>query len=217
MAVTGTYTYREMITDALREAGVVSIGDEADAEEILVGLRAANRLLKSWQNQGWNLWAYASQSVTLTTAASYTLSPVRPIQIASVRYKQNGREMPMIQMTRDEYDTLPQKTTTGTPTQFYYDKQREAALLYVWPVLATASGQTLEITYIREFEDVTLDAAADIPGEAYEAFHLNLAARLSSMFGMRDPFLFQQAEMALQKMLAMDSEGSVSFVDYDAR
>src|SRR5690606_8842419 len=130
---TGTNTARDIIRDACLKIGVVAYDEEMDAYTAALGLRGLDRLLKSWQNYGYLLWSVESQSITLTAVPEQVLDPVRPIRILSARLVRNGTEMPMCEMTRDEYDRLPVKTSVGTPTQFYYDKQREEARFYVWP------------------------------------------------------------------------------------
>lgn len=214
MAVTGTKTVRDMATQALRKAQITGYRETPTAEDMDAALDDLNLMLKGWQLEPGLLWLVASQSLTLTTAASYDLSPVRPLRIHSARLKRNGIEIPMVQMTRDEYDTLPDKESTGLPTQFYYDKQREAAKFYVWPVLATANGETVEITYEAEFEDVTdPDAVLQVPGEWWEATLYGLAARLAESFMMMGAYqmLAPRAEITLDRALAQEREGSVFF------
>lgn len=213
MAATATETARTVISDALRKIGVVALNMPMTAEQADHGLRALNRMLKAWQNKGYQVFATSSQSVTLTTSAVYTLDPVRPLQILSCRFKQGQIERPMVAMTRDEYDTLPIKTTQGAPTMFYYDRQREAARLYVWPVMASVAGETLEITQIREAEDMTLGSAVDIPGEWYDAAVYGLAARLADDYVIQAPTVIARAEKELADALAFDRDGSIWFHD----
>lgn len=214
MATTDTDTVREVLESALRKIGVVAEDEPMTEDQANAALRAFNRMLKAWQNRGYNLWAVASQSVTLTTAASYTLNPVRPVEILSCRLKRSGFEMPMVRLTREDYDNLPVKTTQGTPTQFYYDRQREAAKLYIWPVLAAAAGETLEITYVREFEDMGINDAPDIPSEWYDAAVYGLAARLADDFRANPGNVVARAEEELRLALAGDREGSLWFRDW---
>jgi len=211
MAVTDTDTNLEICTAALRKIGVVGMGVTASADEIETARTALSRMLKSWQGRGYNLWAVTGMSVTATTSASYSLTPERPLSLSSVRWKATT-ETPMQEMSRDEYDRLPLKSSAGTPTSYYYDRQREDALLYVWPVPASVTTQTLEITYIRELSDVALDAVADIPGEAYDCVVYNLAARLADDFMVSAPNVLVRAEMLLEEMLAGDREGSLYFI-----
>jgi len=212
MATTGTYTTRDLVEDALRKIGVVAIDDPMTADESAHSLRALDRLIKSWQNREYSLWLNATQTLTLTTSASYTLSPVRPLRILNARLVRSGIETPMQELTREEYDDLPLKSATGVPTPFYYDRQREASLFYVWPVLAAANGETIKITYEREFEDQTdLTAVPDVPGEWWDAVVYGLAARLADDYGKNVPNVVARAEEELRLALSADREGSIYF------
>lgn len=184
MATTGTQTVLDIVTDALLDIEVGAIGTAQNAILTAHAVRHLNRLMKSWQLlDDAPDFLKASYSLTLTTSASYSLVPERPVRILSARFKRNGQEIPMIRLSRDDYDRLPIKTTTGIPTQFYYNRQKEDALFYVWPVLATAAGETVEITYEREFEDVGINDTIDLPGEWWDAAVLGLASRLVHAYG----------------------------------
>lgn len=184
MATTGTNTVLDIITDALLDLEVGAMGIAVPAEQSAHAVRTLNRLMKSWQlMDDTPSFLKASQTLTLTTAASYSLLPERPVRILSARFKRSGIEIPMIRLTRQEYDELPQKTVTGMPTQFYYDRQKEDALFYVWPVLSVAAGETVELTYEREFEDVVIGDNIDLPSEWYDVAVKQLAARLVSAYG----------------------------------
>lgn len=216
MAVTGTLTVRDLCTQALRKARIGSIAESPPAENMAQAIAELNYMMKAWQNAEYLTFLYSSGSLTLTTATSYSLTPVvRPLRILSARLRRGSIDLPMESMTRGEYDNLPLKTSTGTPTTFYYDKQTEDAEFYVWPALAAANGETIEYTFEREFEDVTdANETLDLPGEWWEAAEYGLAARLMETVPMRgqSPLVPQRAEMALQKALAADHEGSVYFV-----
>lgn len=211
MAVTGTYTNRQILTDALRKLGVVAADEDMTADQAANGRRVLDRFLKALQNRGANLWAYTTQTVTLTTAVSYTMSPVRPVRVHGVRYNNGSTETPMTELTRQEYEDLPLKTVTGVPTCWYYDRQRESALLYIWPGLASASSETLEVTYERELEDVDLDDVVDVPGEWLDAVVYGLAGRLADDYGVTAPGVVARAEEEMRQALSGDREGSVWF------
>ena len=216
MAVTETRTVREIILHAGYRCGAVAIGDTVDTAEEAVAVESLNFMLKAWQNSGYNLWTKTGGSLTLTTATNYTLNPIRPLRILSARYRESStaNEIPMLEMTREEYDALPNKSSEGIPTQFYYDKQREAAKLYVWPVLATAAAQTIEYTYERELEDIAAATdVIDVPGEWWEAVINNLALRLTMDWGVTSPppLLSGMARDTLSAALDADREGSFMF------
>lgn len=179
---TATKTVRQIVTRGLFLAGVSALGEEPDAEAMAVGMESLDAMLKAWQVQPW-MWTRTTGTLNLTTSASYTLAPVRPIRILSARLKRAGIDTPMHAMTRGEYDELPIKTSTGLPTTFYYDRQREAAVFYVWPVLAAANGEQVVYTYIRELADITSpNDTLDVPVEWYECVSYGLAARLADEF-----------------------------------
>lgn len=212
MAVTGTKTYAQLGTEALKYAGLLDVSETASTEDAAQALSLFNMMLKGWQNKGYNLWTKTEGTLTLTTAASYTLSPVRPLRILSARLKTGGRETPMWEMTRQEYFDLPLKTSTGRPTSFYYDRQREAAKLYIWPVLAAADDETVEYTYERELEDAASGDVADVPGEWWEAVATNLALRLCASYNVEpSPVLVALAADSLDAALGFDREESVFF------
>jgi hypothetical protein len=210
MATTGTQTVRDIVEAALLDLEVGAIGVDLNADLASHAVKTLNRLMKSWQLlDDAPAFMKASQTLTLTTAASYTLSPARPVRILSARLKRAGIELSMLRLTRDEYDMLPQKQSTGTPTQFYYDRQKENALFYVWPRLAVANGETVEITYEREFEDVALNDAIDLPGEWWDVAVLQLGARLVKAHGSETAkaTLPGEARDALNKALGAGADG----------
>ncbi len=213
MATTGTKTVLDIVTLGLRKSGIVAFGEVPSSDDAEAARQELELMLKGWQNKGYNLWTKTAGSQALTTAAVYTMSPVRPMRILSARFKKNGIELPMQELTRQEYDDMPQKTTQGTPTTFYYDRQREAARLYVWPVLSAAAGETIEYTYDREVDDVSnLTAVIDVPGEWWDAVVYNLAARLLESVALpKPPALVERAEVLLHEAGAFDREGSIWF------
>lgn len=182
MAVTGTETVSNIIEAALVEIEAHTMGQTVASEQQTHARNVLQRMLKHWQNEHCTPFHMrATQTVTLTGATNYTMSPARPISIQSVRYSDGSSETPLIELTADEYDSLPVKTSTGTPTQWFYDRQKEAAKLYVWPVGSTG---TLSVTYERESEDIASAAdVIDIPAEWYEAAIYGLALRLFGPYG----------------------------------
>lgn len=216
MATSETSTCRDICTAALYKIGVTTLGQTPSARDINVARDNLNRMLKSWQNTGPNLWTTSGMSIAVAASATQTLSPVRPLSIHSCRYKNtSGTELPMVKLNRAEYDRLPNKATTGTPVQFYYDRQRENAVFYVWPV-PNVSG-TFEITYTREQEDIDLDDALDLPGEWYDCVVYGLAARLLDEYGLDNPKVIARAEDEMFKAQAFDREDSTFFVDAEYR
>lgn len=216
MAVTGTFTVAEIVTAALRKIGV-SAGDETPSSaDMASGVEALNWMLKAWQvNEELDL-AVTSLSHSLTATAAQTLTPVRPVRILHVNFRQSSIDRPLTEMTRQEYDTLPNKSTAGDPTSWYYDRQKESAVLYIWPVPSSVSGKTLEITYERELEDIAASTdTVDLPVEAHECAVYMLADRLSDDYELDRPKVTARAQYLWGELLAGQNEGSVWFTERD--
>jgi hypothetical protein len=200
----------DVILDAYREINVVGYDEQMDGPQAVRGLRLLYLMLKQWQAQD-HLWFADEMTVTLTTAASYTLAE-RPVRVFGARRVISGIETPMAPMLRQEYLEMPLKTNTGVPTAFYVDHQRATAVLYVWPVLATADGTTVKLDFEREVTEPELrQGTLDVPSEWHNAVVLSLADRLSVGYEREAAFpnLAGRAAMAKGEVLATDREGSV--------
>lgn len=206
-------TNLEICEEALRKIDVLGEAETASGDMADIARRNLERMLRAWQNKGLVDWVNASQQVTLTTANSYVLA-TRAQNIANVNFKQSGRETPMIRMTRQEYDELPNKDAKGTPTQWYYDKSPTAGTLYIWPSLAVAAGQTLQVTYASPFAEIDLTATAQIPPEWEDAVVYQLGKRLADDYQVNlSPSFMMTAQEALDDALAADRPDSVFFMD----
>lgn len=183
MATSLTYSAGDIATAALRKCGVTAIDRAASAEEMDVAIVTFNAMLKALQISSLTIWKNTTASIPLTDATtSYTIS-ARPYDLGVVNWREtSGLDLPMTRLTRMEYYELPDKDAAGTPTQYYYFRERESATLFVWPVQTTASG-TIEWEGKSEIDDITATTdTLDVPAEWYEAIIYQLARRLCADF-----------------------------------
>jgi hypothetical protein len=210
---------RDVISDAFREIHVLGYEDAADGPMMKLGVRKLNEMLHAWQADGFNLWTVDSLTVTLTTSVSYTLAE-RPVRVHSARLVRSGVETPMNIWTRQEYDDLPVKTSTGVPTNAYFDMQRTQTVMYVWPALAAADDETVKLTFEREITEAALqNGTLDVPIEFRKAVVKGLAVDLMNPMEVpatRVPTLHQEAAVAYARAMANDHEGSVYFAGPNA-
>ena len=207
-------TTREVCTYALEELRIVAAGETPTADDMAAVRRRLNLMLKSWQITGPNLWRQTDGAATLVAStASYTLSP-KPHRVIEARYRDtSGRDLPMFEMTRQEYADLPMKTSTGIPTSYYVDYQRAAVTLTVWPVPVSATTETIRYTYQRAFEDAdTLENDLDIPHEYLETVGTSLAVRCLRLFGKSDDQLRVREAQLLAEVSQSDREPFVRFI-----
>jgi len=221
MATSGVITFSknagETVTFALKLIGSLNAHDQTvNANDMADGLVMLNLMLKEWQTTGPNLWRAERGSVALVSdTATYTLSP-RPVKVYSVRYRDtSGRDLPMHELTGEEYDEQPLKSSNGIPTNYWLDKGTTSTEITTWPVLKTATTQTLQYTYQRVVEDVTQATDdIDVPQEALPVVTYNLAARLLDVDGDSSPTaqrIIARAEMMLRQYDAFDREQFVRF------
>lgn len=179
-----------IITDARRLLGVNAEEESLSNSELNIGLNFLTRMFKTWEGDGIGGWLLTEGTLALSdSTGSYTFGAggdftTVPFEITQIRISHNsGSEIEMLRLSREEYYALPNKTTTGFPTQWYYDRQRDSGTLKVWPEPDDAL-YSLAFTYRRRIMDI--DAGSDnldLPPEWEEAVINNLARRLIPIYG----------------------------------
>lgn len=180
----------DVIVAARRKLGIQAQEETLEAADLDDGLKTLNMMLKAWQADGVMCWTsseltfvLAQADTNVTFGAGMDVTTI-PFEIVSININRGSNDLPMMQMSRQDYRRLPNKTSQGCPTQFYYDRQRSGGTLYIWPA-ADATAGTLYIDTRRIIMD--MDASAntfDLPQEWYEAIVYNLADRLAEDYGM---------------------------------
>jgi hypothetical protein len=218
-----TLSANEVVETALGMLGVFAEEEPMEAFELNRGLRTLNMMLKAWQADMPMTWTMTEGTLTLVDGQeAYDFGAggdftTLPFDVIDVRINRGGNDLPMCQMSRIEYQDLPNKATKGYPTQWFYDRQRDSAKLYVWPAPDATAG-TLKFTYRRVVMD--MDGAAnnlDLPQEWTEAVALNLARRLLVYYGgsgtPRGQTIIGEAELAYGKLASFDTgrgDGSIT-------
>ncbi|MDE2468978.1 MAG: hypothetical protein KGL35_09605 [Bradyrhizobium sp.] len=204
---------------ALRKINIISQTDILNAEDGERGRIELNLMLKGMMKHK-NLWRHTQGAVSLVASTgSYVLSP-NPYRIIMCQYRNTSSiDIPMFPLTRTEYYELPMKTSTGLPTNYYFDPQRDTGTLLVWPVPANVTTETIQYTYQRRFEDVSnLEQTIDITQEGLEVVGYSLASRLTMDYGQFGPpidAVNAKAGQLLQEFLDQDRAEIVRFApDY---
>lgn len=225
-------TRDDIIKGALRLCGALALGETPSTDQVSEASDALNMLVKAWQADGMALWARSEYALALTLdAKSYaigigqTVNIAKPLKVtqAILHDTQTNVDIPMRIITRDEYLRLGDKSTSGQPTQIYYDPQRDTGILYVYPP-ANASAvnyKQIKFTYQKPFED--FDASTDnpdFPQEWYEALKYGLASRLAGEYGisMDDRRqLMQEAILIKNEALGFGTEEGSFWITPDYR
>lgn len=206
-----TMTARDFVTRAMQEAQILPLGVAPTDAELTYGLTTLNGMLKSLQTRG-VVWGMGEGTVTLGAGqASGTLpADVRNVTNARV-VGANGYHRELGPWTRADYQQLPNRTQSGTPSVFYVDRQRGGAAFYVWPVPTVETE--IVVDYVRSLEVATDGTQTlDVPEEWAEAIWTNLAVRLADTYGAPISPSLEGRAATLLAMLLDDSRPDSYFM-----
>lgn len=178
MATSGTRTFNldvgELIEEAYERCGLeVRTGYDARTAR-----RSLNLMFAEWANRGLNLWTVNQATITVTRAvATYTVN-VDHADILEMVLRRDGTDYEVERISRGDFFLLPNKTTQGRPSQFYYDRQI-APKITVWQVPENSTDQLIYY-YVRRIEDAgTLQNTTDMPWRFYPCMVAGLAYYLA--------------------------------------
>jgi len=229
MAISGStdfsITRDQLIEGALRICGVIAPGETPTATMYTGASEALNMIAKAWQSDGMPLWAMSEYTLTLTDAtSSYIISPkLLKVTQALNRNIDTNIDIPMRIVTRDEYNRLGNKTTSGNPILVWCNPNLDDTTVKVFPTPTSveAADNTVILTYQKEFSD--FDASSDtpeFPREYYDALKFALASRLSYEYGVdiQDrKQLFEQSMILKNEALSFGTEEGSMFFGVDVR
>jgi len=208
-------TARQIVAYALQKINILAKGASPIGEDSDAALVELNIMLKEWQCYP-QIWRLTEGYIAIVAnTQGYNLNP-RPYRIIDARYRDvNALDISMHPLTRQKYWDLPDKTSNGIPTSFYFDPQRSTTAIYVWPLLSSATTESLRVTYQRRYEDVDdLDNEVDVDQEHLSVVGMNLAARLADDYGRQGPHIDRvvaRAQMLIEKMQDFDRPEVIRF------
>jgi hypothetical protein len=114
--------------------------------------RSLNLMFADWANRGLNLWTVKQATVSVSSGtASYTLLDATVVDLLEVVLRNSsGTDFTLTQMSRSEYLRIPNKTNTGQPSQYFFDRQVTPTIT-LWSTPDTS--YTLVFYYVRRIED----------------------------------------------------------------
>ena len=132
MSTSGTTVFSvsrdDIIKRAYRLLGVIAAGQTPSTDLVSDASFALNTLVKAWQADGMPLWAIRSYSIPLTAStATYnigvgqTINTPKPLKLTQAFNHDlvSNVDIPMRILTRQEYNMLGNKTSSGNPIQIF--------------------------------------------------------------------------------------------------
>ena len=159
MATSGTSTFTLDINEVCEEAFERAGTEMRSGYDLKTARRSLNLMSLEWVNRGINLWTVEEGSVTLATDdGEYTLPADTIDLIEHVIRTDSGTssqaDFNLARISVSTFSQIPNKTATGRPTQIYIDRQRDAPVVYLWPLpSSTYNGAFLRYWRIRRIQD----------------------------------------------------------------
>ena len=174
MTVSGSRDFNldvgEIIEEAYERCGLeVRTGYDARTAR-----RSLNLMFADWANRGLNLWTVKQGTITLTAGQAQETLTADVVDILEVTLRRSGTDYEVERISRGEYATLPNKTTQGRPSQFYFDRQIDP-VINLWSVPENSTDQLIYY-YVRRIEDAdALVNTTDMPFRFYPCMVAGLA------------------------------------------
>tara|TARA_R110000803_G_scaffold29762_2_gene67671 strand:- start:11276 stop:11941 length:666 start_codon:yes stop_codon:yes gene_type:complete len=160
----------EIIEEAYERCGLeVRTGYDARTAR-----RSLNLMFADWANRGLNLWTVKEATIDLTKGQAQEPLTSDVVDILEVVLRRGGTDYELDRISRGDYLTLPNKSTQGRPSQFYFDRQVDPKL-NLWAVPENSTDQ-LVYYYVRRIEDAdSLVNTTDMPFRFYPCMVAGLA------------------------------------------
>ena len=197
MAVT---TAADIVRLALKDAGVLGVGQTAQAEDTNDVFDTLNMMLAEWNQHRWTLFHLLDLSVVSTGAVSYTIGPGGNIDTGSNErpdrledgcfYRQlvtasspNQIDYPLeILESREDYSRIGLKQLSTIPQYIFYDPVYPLGVLYPWPVPQTTLYEIHVAVKSQLTEFANLATSINLPHVYKAVLRWNLAARIRPMY-----------------------------------
>ena len=136
MATLGTNAFDldvdEVIEESFERCGLNS----RSGYDLKTARRSLNIMLAEWANRGINLWTVELRTQILTAdTTSYTLGTDVIDVLEAVVFTENNTstDIEVDRISRAEYLNISNKSTEGTPVQFFVERNSSAPVLYLYP------------------------------------------------------------------------------------
>ena len=174
MTVSGSKDFELDVADYIEEAFERCGLEVRTGYDLKTAKRSLNLLFADWANRGLNQWTIAQRSFTVTSGDGDESLGADVIDILSLVVRRDGTDFSLSRISRDEYLSIPTKTTTGRSTQFFVDRQINP-VLKLWPLPDNSTDVVLYDALIRIDDADIYTNTTQVPFRFYPALAAGLA------------------------------------------
>ena len=178
MALSGSTDFELAVDEYIEEAFERCGLEIRTGYDLKTAKRSLNLLFSDWANRGLNQWTIEQKTQALTEDdGEYSLG-TDVIDILSMVVRRSSTNYNVTRVSRSEFLSIPNKTTSGRPTQFFLDRQITPNLK-LWP-LPENSTAVLYYDALTRIQDAdTMQNTIEVPFRFYPCLTAGLAYYLS--------------------------------------
>ena len=178
MTVSGSTDFELDVADYVEEAYERCGLELKTGYDLATAKRSLNLMLADWANRGLNQWTIKQRTQVLVASdGEYDLA-TDIIDVLGVVLRRSGTDYAMERVSRDEFLAIPNKTTTGRPTQFFLDRQI-GPNLKIWPLPENSTDVVIYDALTRIDDADTAVNTMNVPFRFYPCLAAGLAYYLS--------------------------------------
>jgi hypothetical protein len=174
MALSNSKDFELDVADYIEEAFERCGLEARTGYDLKTAKRSLNLLFADWANRGLNQWTIKQRNFTVTSGDGETDLSADVIDILSLVVRRSGTDYALSRISRDEYLSIPTKTTTGRPTQFFVDRQITPNLK-LWPLPDNDTDVVIYDALTRMDDADTYVNTVDMPFRFYPCLAAGLA------------------------------------------
>jgi hypothetical protein len=218
------FSISDIVEEAYERLGIQGVS----GYQLKSARRSLNILFQEWANRGLHYWEVANNNITLVAdQATYTMfrstadgtSSTTAVygvdDVLEASYRNSNVDTPLTKINRSQYQALSNKTSTGTPSQYFVQRfiDKITITLYLTPG-SNEAGKFLNYYYVKRIQDAgdyTNDA--DVPYRFVPCMTAGLAYYLAIKNAPeRVQMLKMLYEDELQRALQEDGSSSSTYI-----
>ena len=209
MATSGTTSF-DLSIDRVIERAYARCGmDLRTGYQLTAARDNLNLFFSEWGNRGIHLWKVINHTQTLTAGTNVYTAPADASDVLEVVFRNGDTDTTMTKISRSEYENLPNKTSQGTPSQYYIKRDLNSVKIHLY-LTPNTTGTKLNYYYVGRIEDVgAYTNTPDAPYRFLPCLVSGLAYYTSQEVALeRSQELERRYEAELQRALIEDSQST---------
>lgn len=153
MATSGTTTFNleldDIIEDAYERCGY---SGTRTGYQLKSARRSLNLLLSEWGNRGVHIWKVTNHTQNLTAGTTTYTAPSDASDVLEMVFRNGSTDTTMTKVSRSEYQAIPNKSSTGQPTQYFVQRNLSNVEIKLYLTPETTDTQ-INYYYLGRIED----------------------------------------------------------------